>query len=161
MADQYQPDPMIGDKIADQPHHLGLDHHVQPGRRFIGQNQLRRTRQCHRDHHPLPLPAGQLVRVIAGPTRGQSDLLQQFAGPFRRHGRGRRGMHENRLDNLRADPLHRIQRMLGALKYDRRARPPYGAHPAPRRVQQFLLTEPHLAGDLGGARQQPQNRHRQ
>ena len=60
-------------KIIDRPgsrpqrceecEHLGLHHHVERGRRLVGDQQLGVARQRHGDQHALALPARQLVRV--------------------------------------------------------------------------------------------------
>ena len=44
---------------------LRLDRHVERGRRLVGDQQARRARQRHRDHHALAHAAGELVRVGA------------------------------------------------------------------------------------------------
>ena len=49
--------------------HLRLHHHVERGRRLVGDEHGRIARQRHRDHHPLPLAAGELVRVVVGAPR--------------------------------------------------------------------------------------------
>ena len=63
---------------------LGLDRHVQRGRRLVGDQQLRRARERHRDHHALAHPARELVRV--GPRAlgrpWDPDPSQQLAPPL-------------------------------------------------------------------------------
>ena len=43
---------------------LRLDRHVERRRRLVGDQHFRLQRQRHRDHRPLPHPAGELVRVV-------------------------------------------------------------------------------------------------
>ena len=61
-----QPQPQVVDQLED----LLLDGDVQGGRRLVGDQQLRLAGQRHRDHHPLPHTAGELVRVLGDPFPG-------------------------------------------------------------------------------------------
>ena len=81
--------------------------------------QPRVARQRHRDQHPLALPAGQLVRVVAEPRRREcpttSSSSAHAAPPCPR------GPVCSRIASrdLVADPLHRVQRVHRALEDDR------------------------------------------
>ncbi len=71
VGDQHaRPGPSCVGQPGQQVQHLGLDDHVQRGGRLVGEQQLGLAGQRHRDRRPLPLPAGQLVRVavVARPT---------------------------------------------------------------------------------------------
>ena len=66
--------------------HLGLHGDVERGGRLVGDDQLRVARDRHRDHHALPQPAGQLVRVGPHPALrlgdadgGQQQLIDQVS----------------------------------------------------------------------------------
>ena len=82
---------IVGDEQHRQPHlvlelvqqleDLGLDHHVERRGGFVRDDQARAARERHRDHHPLLLPARQLVRVVADAPRRQADLLEQVSRP--------------------------------------------------------------------------------
>ena len=80
-------------ELLQQLQDLGLDHDVERGRRLVGDDEARAAGQRHRDHHALPLPARELVRVVVDAPGRQPDLLEELAGPdsrlaFARHVRG-------------------------------------------------------------------------
>ena len=59
--------------VEHQVQHLRLDGHVERRRRLVGDQQLRIAGHRHGDHHPLPHPARELVRIGAragSPDRG-------------------------------------------------------------------------------------------
>ena len=75
-------------RSSSRREHLRLHHHVERGGRLVGDQQPRLAGQRHRDQHPLPLAAGELVRVGARAARRQTHLLEQLAA--RASGRSRR-----------------------------------------------------------------------
>ena len=66
-----------GEHVED----LGLDRHVERGRRLVGDQQVGVVGERHRDHHPLPHPTRQLVGIRAQPAIdvGDRDELEQLA----------------------------------------------------------------------------------
>ena len=141
---------------AEQVEHLGLDHHVERGRRLVGDQQRRLARQGEGDEHPLALAARQLVRVLARP-----------AAPAARPARAARrrvawsaaapagGVQLDGLGDLVADPLHRVERVQRALEHDRRARPAHGAQPPRLHRRDVLAAEQDLrprCASPGGSR---------
>ena len=68
---------MLAHQVAEQVEDLGLDHDVESRRRLVGDDQARVAREGHRDHHALPLPAGELVGVRVGTAGGESDPVEQ------------------------------------------------------------------------------------
>ena len=72
----------VGHQGLEDLEHLGLDGHVERGRRLVGDEQARLAGQRHRDEHPLPHAAGELVGVLPQPPArvGDADLGQQVAG---------------------------------------------------------------------------------
>src|SRR5450759_3848303 len=97
--------------MAQQVEDLGLDGDIQGGGRFVGDQDLRRGGETHRDHGPLAHPTGKLVRVIASACLGRRD-----AHPAQhRHRHGHRlgpvqaVMQANRLRNLPTGPEDRVQ----------------------------------------------------
>jgi len=76
----------LGQQIED----LRLNRHIQRGGRLVRNQQLRPVGQCHGDHHPLALPAGQLMRIgrQAAFSVADADLTQKFHDP---RPRGRAG----------------------------------------------------------------------
>ena len=81
MGDYQQPHPVIPRQRFQQIKDLRLGRDIQRGGRFIGDQQARPQRDRHRDHHPLALPARQLVRVA-----GQGKAVIWQADPLKRLG---------------------------------------------------------------------------
>ncbi len=59
--------------VAHQVEDARLDRHVERGRRLVGDQHLRVARQRHRDHHALPHPAGELMRILVEPPLRRRD----------------------------------------------------------------------------------------
>ncbi len=66
--------------ILEQFQDLRLHGDVERRRWFVGNEQIRLIRQCHRDHHPLTLAAGELVRITfkASGWIGNANLIKQI-----------------------------------------------------------------------------------
>ena len=69
-------------RLPEHVEHLGLDRDVERGGRLVGDQQLRRVGDRHRDHRPLAHPAGELVGVVARPRARlrDADGLEQRGG---------------------------------------------------------------------------------
>ena len=104
---------------------LPLGDHVQGGGRLVHDHDLRVQRQRHRDHHALPHPAGQLVRIAAEPVGGDADHAQQFArpAPGGRLGPCCRLVRLEHVGELRVDRDHRVERVHRALEHHGDLRP--------------------------------------
>ncbi len=63
-------------QLAHQIEDLRLDRHVECGRRLVGDQELRVAGERHRDHHPLPHAARELVRVFADAPPGLGNMHQ-------------------------------------------------------------------------------------
>ena len=59
---------------AQEAEDLGLDRHIEGGGRLVGDDQVGLRQQRHRDHEPLALPAGELVRQPAERAGRLGDL---------------------------------------------------------------------------------------
>ena len=64
--------------VLEQPQDLRLHHHVERGRRLVGDQQLRVAGERERDQHALALAARELVRVVARAPRREPDKLEQL-----------------------------------------------------------------------------------
>ncbi|MNN92557.1 hypothetical protein D3C81_2108590 [compost metagenome] len=60
--------------MLQQAQYLQLHRHIQRGRRFISNNQLRLAGKSQRDHHPLAHTAGKLKREARHDFGGVRDL---------------------------------------------------------------------------------------
>ena len=76
-----RPDSELLDQLREQVEDLGLHHHVEGGGRLVGDDELRAAGERHRDHHALPLPAGQLVGVGGVARRREPDLVEKPSDP--------------------------------------------------------------------------------
>ena len=86
VGDQDDRHPELLLQPVQQLEDLRLDGHVQRGGRLIRDQELGVAGQRHRDHHPLPHPAGKLVRILADPLLGDGDAdqLQHLDRPVAR-----------------------------------------------------------------------------
>jgi ABC-type dipeptide/oligopeptide/nickel transport system ATPase subunit len=149
-------------EALDQAQDLRLGGHVEGGGRLVGDQQLRVVGERHRDHHPLPHAARELVRVLPHPPLriGDPDQLEQLD----RMRAGRRVAHVlvdlDRLDELIADLEERMQ---GRQRVLEDHRDPVAAdllegvvvHP-----EEVLPLEADPAGDLRvRSPRQPEDRH--
>ena len=62
---QQHGDVAFGRQAADQAENLRLNGDVERRGGFVGDHQVRTGQQRHRDHQPLALAAGELVRILA------------------------------------------------------------------------------------------------
>jgi hypothetical protein len=65
-------------QVGEQVDHLCLDRDVEGRDGLVGDHELRPQRQCARDPDPLPLAAGELVRVAVVVLGREPDLLEQL-----------------------------------------------------------------------------------
>ena len=111
VGDQHHRRAVIAPEALDQRNDLRLHGDVERGGRLVGDDQLRLGADRQRDHDALAHAAGELVRigVDAFFRRGDADLGQQIDGALAR--RGLREIHvgPDRLDDLVADPVERIE----------------------------------------------------
>ena len=65
-------------QVDHQVHDLRLDVDVQRGDRLVGDDEVGLHRQSARDGNPLPLPAGEFVRIAADRRRAETDQAEQL-----------------------------------------------------------------------------------
>ena len=106
--------PRLRLRSLDQVEDLRLDRHVERRGRLVGDQHARLQRQRHRDHRPLPHPAGEFVRVVVDASLrvGDADRIEQLDRPLARRAlaRPRRVVRADRLDDLLADRVDGVQR---------------------------------------------------
>ena len=83
MGDEQQPHTFAVFELCQQFKNLSLNGHIERGRRLVRDQNVRFVGQSHRDHHPLALATGQLVRICAQTAFRLVDanLCQQFNDP--------------------------------------------------------------------------------
>jgi hypothetical protein len=157
VRDEDDREPELPLKLLEETQDLRLNHDVEGRRGLVRDEQARPACERERDEHPLPLPAGELVRVVASPAVGDPHELEQLpdAAPHLRPP-GSRLVDDDRLLHLRPDALDRVQRVERALEDDRELGPADGAQaPRPHR-EDVLAVEQHLALDARPAGQDAQ-----
>ncbi len=137
---------------GEKPQDLGLDGDIQGRGRLVGDDELRPAGERHGDHHPLALPAAQLVRVIPEPFLRpvDADILQQLCrerGNFRgRHG----GVNAQGFGDLLADGQDRVQGGQGFLEHHADAPSPDTLQLGFIQAEQVVAAENDpAAGELG------------
>jgi hypothetical protein len=109
VRDEDQGQPELLAKVLEQLEDLGLDHHVERGRRLVADHDRRIARERHRDHRPLAHPTRELMRVCIAALARDPDELEQVA---RALARGLGCLAEtllDRLGDLVPDAAHRIK----------------------------------------------------
>ena len=162
MGDEQHRQPLSRLQLGQQVQDLRLHRHIQRGGRLIGDQELRPIGQRHRNHHPLPLPARQLVRIGGQPFLGiaDADLQKKRQRPLPRRLALQRLMQREALANL---PLNRMQRVQAGHRLLEDKADVIAPHPA----QISLRRADHLAAKVGDrpvhnriVRQKPHGRQR-
>ena len=148
-------------QLREQREDLILDRHVERGRRLIGEQQLRPARDRDRDHHALPHPAAQLVRVRAQALlrRGDPDVVEQLDRARTRLAPAHAELDAQRLRDLLADREDGIEAARRVLEDHRDLAAPDRAQLARRESEQVASPPEHLAfDDPSGLRHDPEHR---
>ena len=77
MGDVHEGEPLAFPQVREQVQHAEPDRDVEHGHRLIGQQHPGPDGQRPGDGDPLPLTAGQLVRVLADVLRAERHALEQ------------------------------------------------------------------------------------
>ena len=133
-------------QLAQQLQDLRLHTHVERRGRFVGDQQHRVVGQGQRDHHALLLATGELVGVRVDARLGlrDPDQGQQLDGTAARRATSDRAMGAERLGELPADRLDRVQRRLRLLEH-------HGRQPAPDPGPRIASRPAQPAGSAAGA----------
>ena len=118
-------------RSVEQAQHLRLHHHVERGRRLVGDQQPRLARERERDQHALALAAGELVRVVgarAAPAARPARAARRRACDTSRR-RAPRACSSIASPIWSPDALHRVERVQRALEDDRQLGPAHRAQP--------------------------------
>ena len=102
---------MIAPEALDQRDDLRLHGDIERGGRLVGDDQFRLGADRKRDHDALAHAAGEFmwIGVDALFRRGDADLGQQIDGAFTRRRLRKAHVGPDRLDDLVADPVERIE----------------------------------------------------
>ncbi len=121
----------------------GLDRDVERRRRLVGDQDLRVAGERHRDHHPLPHPARELVRILVHPPlrRGDPDELQELDRPRARRAPREPEVAVQDLADLAPDGEDRVERRHRLLEHVRDLAPAHLAQPPRREPEQVDAAE--------------------
>ena len=149
--------------LAEELEDLCLDRHVERRRRLVGDDHLRRVRQCEGDRHPLAHAAGELHRVLLQPSLriGDADGVEQIEGGAAR--RGAVDVATGRSASTSWEPVleHGVERRHRVLEHEADAVAADAAQPPLFESDQLLALESCRPGDPRRGRQQPeQGQHR-
>ncbi len=91
---------------------LGLDRDVEGRRRLVGDHQARIGAERKGDDHPLPHPAGELVRILVDPPlrRRNADLAEEVERALARLPLAHVLVGADRLRELEAHCIERVER---------------------------------------------------
>jgi hypothetical protein len=162
VGDPHERHPVFDDERTDEREDPGLDGDVERGRRLVGDQHPRPTRERDREHHALAHAARQLVRVAVrdGVRILDADLVQEPHGAGGRLRSRRVTPEAQHLGDLAAGGLDRVERRHRVLRH-------VGDDPAARLAQLASAgggeIEPLDLGptlDAGSGRQQPRDRER-
>ena len=105
-------------QLGQKVHDLRLNRHVECGGGFIRDQKFGAAKKRHRDHHPLPHPAGKLMRVKPRATLGVGDLhrVQHADGLCHRLGLRHALVQRQHLRHLVGHPHIGVQRCHRVLK---------------------------------------------
>ena len=112
VGDQHDRRAVLLAEPLEQGNDLRLDRDVERRGRLVGDDQLRLAGERQGDHDPLPHAARELVRVLVEPLLGggNAGFLEQPHGAPARLGGADRKVGLDRLDQLPADRVERIER---------------------------------------------------
>ena len=102
----------LGLELRQELEDLRLDGHVERRGRLIGDEQVRLVGKRHGDHHPLPLPARELVRIAGKAPLGvvDADFVEEVEHALPRRPVGQPAMDLQHLAHLLLDGVQRVER---------------------------------------------------
>ena len=112
VADEQHRQPFVALEFGQKVQDLRLDRHVERRRRLVRDQKLGPVRQRHRDHHPLPLPARKLVRVVGKAAFGiaDADAGQKLDRAGAGGGAGQALVQRHAFGQLLFDRVQRVER---------------------------------------------------
>ena len=137
VGDEDEREVEVGRERHEELEDLRLHHHVEGGRRLVGEENLRLAGERHGDRRSLPHPARELVREPVRPVLGDAHALEQLL----RLPAGEPALGDvvqlHRLLDLRADGLNRVEGVHRALEDHRDVVPTVGLTVSSPRARMF------------------------
>ncbi len=123
-------------------HHLPLHDHVERARRLVGDDHLRLEADPERDADTLLHPPAEFVRIKLAHILAQIDHVQQLAHPLADPAVVHiRLMRLDAVDEVLADPAHRVERVHRPLRDQGNFRQPHPAHLLERELGEVAVPE--------------------
>ncbi len=137
----------VADGVLDGGQHVDLRGHVQRRRRLVEHDQVRLRAQRHRRHHPLQLPAGNLVRIAAADIVGvgQAELAEQRARPLLGLAAAGHAMQQRGFHHLVHQLVRRVEGCRGRLGDIAHLAPAHRADAARPELEDVAAVQHHLA----------------
>ncbi|KAH0444816.1 hypothetical protein KCU90_g743, partial [Aureobasidium melanogenum] len=156
VRNQQQGHRQLATQTVEQVENARLNRDVERRGRLVGNQQTRPAGNRHRDHHALPLAAGQLVRKVEHPPLRLRNphQFEQLHGTLPCRGFGQALMLAQGLDDLRADRQHGIERRHRLLEDHRNLLPANLPNLARRQIEQLTTVE------AQAPRHTPRRRHK-
>src|SRR6185369_5506595 len=131
----------------EQLEDLRLHHHVERGRRLVGEEDLWLAGECHGNRRALPHPARELVRETIRSILGNAHALEELLGLSARNLAVGDPVQVHRLLDLGADGLNRVEGVHRPLEDHRDVVPAMAAHRLLPAREDVLALEPNLPRD--------------
>ena len=149
VRDEKERHSRLGAEVLEQLEDLQADGDIERSGRLIGDQQFRIAGERHGDHGALALPARELVRIAARAALGIVDADAAHGGDRLRPRRraAQRRVQLERLDDLVADRVDRIQRRHRLLKNHRDVAAAHVAQLLVRHGEYFPALEPDAAAE--------------
>src|SRR6202022_1934142 len=147
VGDQHDRGRQLAVEVTQELDDLCLHGHVKRSGGLVGDQHLRLVGQAHGDHHALPHPAAELVRVVTDPLPGgwDADLLHQAHGPTLGVTLLELLVGVHPLFDLVAHLEHRVEGAQRVLEYHGDVPPSDLPHLLLRKLEQVFATEQDLA----------------
>ena len=165
VGDQQHGHVELGLELEQQVEDLRLDGHVERRGRLVGDEQVGLVGERHGDHHPLPLAAGELMRIGVEAALGvvDADLVEQVE-----HARSRAALSDRPRWIFSTSPIccsmvcSGLSEVIGSWKIMEIWLPRTWRSAVERQRQQVLALEADDAGRMRrrGVGEEPQDRER-
>ncbi len=145
VSDEQDAEPELALELAEEVEDLRLDGHVERGGRLVGDEEARRARQRHREHHALAHPTRELMRelVCALLGVGDRDEIEHLQRAATRRVPSDALVEPHGLLELVADGVRRVEARERVLEHHRDPRTADLAHVVERQLEKVATVEPH------------------
>ena len=155
VRDQHDGEPELLGEPLQQLQDLRLHHHVERGRRLVGEQDARLHASAIAIAARWRMPPENSCGIALGALGADADELEQLAAARVRRPAARDAVQLHRLDDLVADALDRVEGVHRALEDHRDVAPAMRSEAVLAARQDVLAVQQHAARDARVGRQQP------